>query len=221
MERRTGLETAERILGRNFVGPDQLESVKSRLGIESPFAISDKVPEIGFDTSLLESNAKDYLLVLGVPLAADGEPLTINKMRANFGVDPAAGEPCFYNQDWYLNEYFASSVSLQFGWYFIRKNVTEDTRGRLPDDIRRSAHKGSKFPSAILSTYIFFANYLVNSGELIWKNDFIWCDDTDHNGDRIYVGRYVDPAGLNKRGFNIHRHLALRRFHASADQLLP
>ena len=70
------------------------------------------------------------------------------------------------------------------------------------------------FPSAILCVYTFFAYYYAQKG-LLWYHDFIWCSDTDHNGDRIYVGKYHDVDGVNKNGFSIHRHLALRNCYAS------
>ena len=60
-----------------------------------------------------------------------------------------------------------------------------------------------------MCTYTFFVFYLCRH-EKIWNHDFIWCSDRDHNGDRIYVGKYHDIDGVNKNGFSIHRHLALR-----------
>jgi hypothetical protein len=76
--------------------------------------------------------------------------------------------------------------------------------------------KHVKFPSAILCVYAFFA-YYCSYGEMLWHNDFVWCLDTDHNGDRIYVGKYHDVDGVNKNGFSIHRHLSLRSCYASVD----
>lgn len=52
---------------------------------------------------------------------------------------------------------------------------------------------------------------------MLWKHDFVWCSDMDHNGDRIYVGKYHDISGVNKNGFSIHRHLALRECYASIN----
>ena len=39
---------------------------------------------------------------------------------------------------------------------------------------------------------------------------FIWCNDVDANGDRIYVGRYFDPLGISKNGFSVHRQLRIK-----------
>lgn len=54
-------------------------------------------------------------------------------------------------------------------------------------------------------------------GEKLWYHDFVWCSDVDHNGDRIYVGKYNDIDGVNKDGFSIHRHLALRLCYGCID----
>lgn len=64
----------------------------------------------------------------------------------------------------------------------------------------------------------FFAYYHVRK-ELLWYHDFIWCHDIDHNGDRIYIGKYHDVDGVNKNGFSIHRHLALRNCYAAIEQI--
>ena len=55
---------------------------------------------------------------------------------------------------------------------------------------------------------------------MLWRHDFIWCDDSDHNGDRIYTGRYIDPNGINKNGFNIHRHLSIRPCYGAAPVII-
>ena len=59
--------------------------------------------------------------------------------------------------------------------------------------------------------------YFYTNRKILWPYDFIWCSDFDHNGDRIYVGKYHDIDGVNKDGFSIHRHLALRICYASIN----
>ena len=95
-------------------------------------------------------------------------------------------------------------------WYLIRKKILSETRGVSPDQIKIEINKNERFPKAILAAYTFFLNYILNNGELLWRNDFLWCEDRDHNEDIIYVGRYEDPTGINKKGFNIHRHLNIK-----------
>jgi hypothetical protein len=70
------------------------------------------------------------------------------------------------------------------------------------------------FPPAVLCAFAFFVNWFYNS-ECVWEHDFVWCKDVDHNNDRIYVGKYRDTNGLNKNGFSIHRHLAIKSWYGS------
>lgn len=208
-------QEAKKIMGKNFIGPDELTSVAHELGI----APTTNIPKVSYDVKTLKKASKDYLLILGVAKMADGSPLTLNNMREFFGLDPAIKEPCFYNQDWYLREKFANGTTLKLRWYLLKKQVPKDTRAVRPDVLESKLKKDEKFPTAILTAFTFFAYYFLNNKALLWKHDFIWCSDKDKNGDRIYTGRYTDPKKINKNGFNIHRHLSLRPAYGAVTQL--
>ena len=142
---------------------------------------------------------------------ADSKPMTIRNLLGVFGKDPDVSEPCFYNQDWYMKEDFID-VQTHDGWFLIRKQVFEDSRAVMPDELEKKCC----FPLAVRCAYAFFtAWFCIN--EKLWWHDFVWCSDRDHNGDRIYVGKYHDVDGVNKNGFSIHRHLALRPCYGAID----
>ncbi len=215
MERITSLNRAKGILGNHFIGLEELASIQKDMGIHIPTNMKDALPEIEFSEELLASKKSEYILILGIPFFVDGSALTINKMREHFGWDPDISEPCFYNQDWYLNEVFACHPALENKWYFLRLKVFEELRGKSVHDIKDM--NDIHLPSALLCTYTFFAYYLYTKKELLWKDDFIWCSDLDSNGDQIYVGRYSDSKGINKNGFNIHRHLRIKNHYSFID----
>lgn len=200
------IEQAKRIMGANFIGPEALAKLKI-FRIAAPEA----VPPIPFLEEELEAKRDDYLLILGSEQLADGKPVTIRNLKAIFGKDPDAQEPCFYNQDWYDKEAFID-VPMGSEWFLIRKAVFEDSRAIQPTELMGKY----SFPPAIRCTYAFFAAWLALDYKL-WYHDFVWCCDTDHNGDRIYVGKYHDVDGVNKNGFSIHRHLALRPCYGCID----
>ena len=106
-------------------------------------------------------------------------------------------------------------VALNGQWYLIKKDVFEESRAVMPGDL---TERGLNFPPAILCGYTFFAYYYARN-QYLWWHDFVWCCDTDHNGDRIYVGKYHDVDGVNKNGFSIHRHLALRPCYGSVNYI--
>ncbi len=209
MERKAGIAGARQIFGENFIGPDEILKAEPYSGIRVPSVF----PEIPYPEAELKRLASDYILILGSDTMTDGGEVNILSLRERFGTDPSVKEPCFYNQDWYLNEGFVRRTP-ECKWHLIRKEVFEDSRAVLPSILETKY----SFPSAILCTYTFFV-YWFHKGEMLWKNDFIWCCDADHNGDRIYVGRYSDNTGVNKNGFNIHRHLSLRNSYAAVSVL--
>ena len=146
---------AKKIMGRNFIGPDELTSIAAEMNI----APVKTVPKIHYDEKTLMKYAKDYLLILGVAKNKNGTALTLNSMRTCFGLDPVMSEPCFYNQDWYVKEKFASATTMKPRWYLIRKNVIKETRGVRPDILEGKLKKGEQFPSAVLTAHTFFAYY--------------------------------------------------------------
>lgn len=219
MERRTDLINAERVMGKNFIGPEQLDKIKDKIGIISPFHLELEIPIIPYDKAVLEKYSSDYILILGNPKANDNMPLTINKLRAAFGINPSVREPCFYNQDWYLNEEFAKNKVLDFKWYLLKKNNYDKYRGISPDLLLNEKKINISLPSAILCVYTFFSYYFCSNSELLWIDNFVWCNDLDHNNDRIYVGRYIDPSGMNKKGLNIHRHLSITKDYSYIDEI--
>ncbi len=191
---------------KNIIGLEELKAAGIP-GLRLPPA----APPVPFPEAELERRGDDYLLVLGVSAFSDGTPVTIRNLRKRFGMDPEASEPCFYNQDWYEREEFID-IPMEDGWFLIRKNVYENSRAVQPAELM----KEYAFPPAVRCAYAFFAAWFA-LGIRLWEHDFVWCSDTDHNGDRIYVGKYHDIDGVNKNGFSIHRHLALRPCYGCID----
>lgn len=190
------------------MGPSQLAHVSFLNGMKFD------APEVPFSESILKSRAHSHVLIY-TPFSTE---ITINWFREHLGVDPT-NEPCMYNQDWYLKEDFAGVTSLDGAWHLIQKEVREDIRARRPDEIE-TLFDHERFPTAITCTFTFFVWWMLSGGERLWKHDFLWCSDRDHNNDRVYVGRYEDPTGVNKNGFNIHRHLALRPAYSAAPEVI-
>lgn len=197
---------AKRIMGDNFIGVEELSSISCM-----KFAPIDIIPDIPYSKEELEEKKDNYFLILVNNSFADGRSITIRNIRGIFGKDPDAFEPCFYNQDWYDNEAFIDE-QIKSGWLLIRKNVFEDSRAVQPAQLEKT----HEFPRAVDCVYAFFVIWLVKN-EKLWYHDFVWCRDVDHNGDRIYVGKYHDIDGVNKNGFSIHRHLGLRDCYACID----
>ena len=200
------ISIARSIMKNNFIGPNELKRLN-----DIPLIIPDNIPQIKFSIETLESKKDDYILIFGAGRLRGEKQVTIKNLIDIFGKNPDIKEPCFYNQDWYEKEAFINKP-LNEDWFFIRKNVFDDSRAVAPTELL----KNHKFPSAVKCCYSFFIAWLVLRTKL-WYHDFVWCSDTDHNGDRIYVGKYHDIDGVNKNGFSIHRHLGLRECYGCID----
>lgn len=214
----SNLSIARSLFGKDFIGAQELSGISSRLFGEwiQPFP-EPEVPEVFLERARRSAGA--YLLILGPPPRVGG--LCLLDLRTRFGLDPAVSAPCFYNQDWYLHESFARVTTLKYEWNMIAKAIALDSRGEDPIAWVAQKSEGLALPSALLCAYAFFANFLHSGGGGLWKSEYVWCSDVDHQGDQIYVGRYTDPAGVNKDGFSIHRHLRIRDYYGVAGIARP
>jgi hypothetical protein len=204
---------AKQLFGSACIGPEAF--------VVSPLLFATAVPDIPYEMETLARCKDTYVLLYGPSVFQDGTPVTLNALRECLGMDPAVYEPCMYNQDWYLKEAFAAEVTPGDCWHLIQKDVREDVRAKRPEEIEAQLSEQERFPTAIVCALAFFGYWYATNGERLWNHDFVWCGDLDHNGDRIYVGRYEDPTGVNKNGFNIHRHLALRPAYSAAMEIAP
>lgn len=190
---------AKRILNSNFIGSEELKKINNAFSV----AVPEKIPPVLFKQKELEVHKDTHLLLLCVPQFADGNDITIETIKKKIAM--FNGQPCFYNQDWYLEEQFIRKP-LNLKWLLISKNLLDESRA-MPADRVISTYK---LNSAVELTYAFFVNYFVTHGEKLWNTDYVWCSDMDDKGDQIYIGRYTDASGLNKDGFEIHRHLKIK-----------
>ena len=204
-------EQIRKLFGVNFIGKEELKPFCKALGLGEVEIMESDIHYS--DADLQKAARKGYILIYGVS-SINEKKITLKFLREKFGVNPDELEPCLYNQDWYMKEDFMD-LTLENKWYLIKKEVYEESRAVMPGDLTK---QGLNFPPAILCGYTFFA-YFYARNEYLWWHDFVWCCDTDHNGDRIYVGKYHDIDGVNKNGFSIHRHLALRMCYASINYI--
>jgi hypothetical protein len=204
MERRATLDEAKVMYGENFIGIEAINKISPFLNFKIPIIL----PEFNFSIKELEDYSEDYILILALSEFNNGKPVNLIEFRNLLGVSQDT-PPCFYNQDWYLKEKFAT-LQLSGDWHFVRKTILDSTRALSPEIISLNR----KLPTAILCAYTFFVYYFINK-VILWENDYLWCSDRDENGDRVYVGRYKDILGINKDGFSIHRHLSIRNCYGS------
>ncbi len=212
MERSTTIIRAKEIMGQNFIGPSELKAINEKIKFLNPELLeNESVNIIPFPENVLTLNKDTHLLILIIPEHYTKAKLQFKHFREQFGFNPDEYEPCFYNQDWYLNEPFYINSTLEHKWLMVQKEIVNESRGKNPIDLTITSSNKS-----LIYTYIFFINYLVKN-EILWENDYVWCIDLDSSEDQIYVGRYKDSNKINKNGFSIHRHLKIKNNYGILD----
>jgi hypothetical protein len=209
MERDNNYIEIKSIFKENFIGIEEIRSISPQIQFLAVENLEYK--EITFPIEFLREKCLDYVLFYYHPFMSNKSNLTINNLKSYFK-NVKFSDVVFYNQDWYENEKFANQTVQKEGWYLLKKAVIESSRGICPDSNKIEI----SYPSALLCTYIFFLNYLINN-TILWEHDYIWCSDFDSNGDSIYVGRYKDINKINKEGFSIHRHLKIKSNYGFID----
>lgn len=91
----------------------------------------------------------------------------------------------FYPQTWYAEEAFL--------------DFDAATPIRLPDFVEAPCPNGHDLPRAALLAQL----WIVYPQATIWQQ-YLWCKDTDHRKQRVYVGGVSAENGYR---FEIHRHL--------------
>lgn len=155
-------------------------------------------------SSIISEDDNNYHIKAFIPKKINNNNLTIKYLYNLFGTDPNRFEPCFYNQDWYLNESFIHTPQQIDKWLYFDTKIPQENFGILP-----SKSLIEELPTALELTYVFFLIYL-KYGIILWKNNYLWTSDFDEEKDQIYVGRYFDEKGLVNNGFSIHRHLSIK-----------
>lgn len=213
MERVTDLADAYKVMGDNLIGFKEISSSKL-LSTFLSLSNAENCNFVPYNIDELIKVKDSHLLILVIPSFRDGSNLKFNHFRNFFGLNPDYSEPCFYNQDWYLNEVFYCNSTLDFSWCLISKEISIETRGQIPS----KNQFGSSLLSALQYTYIFFIHFVLN-GFPIWQYDYIWTSDYDDSNDQIYVGRYTDINHNNKNGFSIHRHLSIKKNYGTINAI--
>lgn len=103
----------------------------------------------------------------------------------------------FYRQDWYRGEAFMH--------YNAPPNMIVHDAANF--GFRPCADPLSVMPrEADLPMAVALAmSYVKEPGALLWRH-YLWCRETDHLGQRIFVGGVSPENGMR---FEIHRHLAI------------
>ncbi len=136
------LVSAERILGKNFFGP---EAIRQTFGFEVK-----KVPEIPFSQEEIErAQELGQQLVLYIDNTPEGKPLSIMGIQGILGDKTSEGSKLLYDTDWYKDEAFANEAPT-VGWKLTSKEIIPNSTSKnyleqtvvLIEYLRKEVFKG-------------------------------------------------------------------------------
>ncbi len=186
------LEEAEKIFGKDFLGPKAVEQVFKIPLVESA------MPSIPFSREELE-RAKELgqQLIYQVETMKTGddpfgspeiEPLTLEVMRGNFA-GTTDQKPIFYEQDWYVEEDFYKNEKPRLGWKLVLKDVIPDSTSKnyiqqtevLISYLKNETFKGRELPKEYTDAIVEFEEQKAAIVERIkgdeWQDAAPWLAD--------------------------------------------
>ena len=159
---RADITEAAEIMQDDFYGP---EEIRVAFGIE---LTPDEIPPQPFSKEELEYfKSEGYFLTLRVDHDAEGKPLTIQRLKALYEIDPKdPSKRIFYQQDWYEksenSDPFFTSQTPQVQWALVKKEI-------LPD----STSKNYQTQEGLLSQYIQLESPHLEEGHEIQRREAV------------------------------------------------
>lgn len=174
----TSQQGAADIMGRNYHGPDQ---VAKHFGVQYRDAELGLLAEVPFSAEVLRAGRETRILVAGYPLTI----LEVRKrMKKNF-----------WDQDWYHNENFARQTKVQLQWHLLRKDEVPNSRSKTYEEQTALLRPEEEAPFACEVVYAMNLHF-AETGERLFNNVYVRCQDRSSGGDRVDVGRF-NAAGLD------------------------
>jgi len=181
---------------------EQVEQRFSQLGIDSGFT---QVERDKFSTTPVVSVEGAYF---GFPTPIDNSTLTLSKLRAILGSDPAR-QPAFFDHPWYADELFMTTPCSP-GWHFLLMDVLPESVNQSNNYVRRLEAQNVELPSAIEVVLMIFLHYMGTKEQLLFRKH-TWCSDLASLGRQVTVGAFGrkgvflsgHPMGYASRGLGI------------------
>ena len=219
------MERAKDILGRDFLGPEAVRTMQTKLktvGVDVEFPI-DNLPPLPYgeqDLQLAKQNGEMLVLRAANKRQAKSEiPLTIVDFREFFRQDPDHKlDTPFYTfrsnaNDWYPSEGFAAKPGeIQLCWTLVKKEIMKNSTDKnwskqedlLKDYVSDLKRKGATNTEvrrrtameAIWDTMLYYAN----TGEQLLGDKYDWTNSLASNDNRVHVGAFASD-GLHVNGW--------------------
>lgn len=181
------IETAREIMGKNFIGPDDIAEHAEINFSPDDLAFYSKVP---FSKKTLLKCQNTHVLICGISVNTLWIYINVPEGRLHFDSDP-----------WWFEEPFACNHRTLKGWYLIRRNVIPDSIGKTYDEKVKivDAHD-EDVPMACELIYLMMFYYLV-TGIRLFESIKTQCRDICINKINFHIG-FFQKGHIDVRGRN-------------------
>ncbi len=174
-------EKAQAIMGRNFLG---LEEVEKAFGVKYSTGDRAKLATIQFSDETLCASKDTHVLVAGFRMS-------INDIRKNRNVKGNAAKLFFsaVGEGWYNDEPFANA-SVECRWFLLRKKPIDNSTSKTYEEQLQLIPRGEENPWARDVVFATIALFLT-TGERMFEKIYVRCKDVSSRGGRFGVGFFV------------------------------
>ena len=193
--------TIEEIMGANFVGPEDYETIFGVSVDNAPPLPAEVTPELLNSECPLSKDGrlvKDTHVLVLVPKELDGSPLTLNSIRerAEKVCTDRSMDRAFYEQDWYDDESFANTATKESHWALIPTVELPDSTNKTDSAQLEELKKYPEYETVPVIDQVLSIElpYLKNHGNADYQRPFEnmygRCEERDSDGYRVYVGGF-------------------------------
>lgn len=170
-------EEARKIMGQNFLGPDEIQRFMKIRPTRQQCATLKDVP---FTEGALVESHEDYVLVATFPCSL----LALSK---KFGKVFCNQESAWMQRE-YDEEIFALSAG-ETGWHLVRKTMSPYSFGANWQTQRRLVIGENEVPDVRVVAFAVIGYYLA-TGDRLFQRDIVRTNSTNMSGDHVYIGEF-------------------------------
>lgn len=179
-------ETAEKIMGRNYIGLDDIAEHSDIIIFQEDREFFSRIP---YSQALLEQCQHTHILIPGFPLGVLDIFIKVPESHFHFDSDP-----------WWISEKFTAERKMEKRWYLIRRNVLPGSAGKsYEDQTKMVVEHGEDIPMGCELIYAIVFYYLVTGIRLFGKIK-AHCKDIYLDGVNFHVG-FFSKGHIDVRGY--------------------
>ena len=186
----TNQSRARAIMGKSFLGPEEVEK---HFGVRFTEAERERVRDIPYSQATLRACKDSHILFLGIERDDRDKTLTICRLREMF---PSSGQPCFqsYPKASEREEDYRDRQTPQLRWYLIARDLREESRSKPYWEQKLLFKENEYRERAVVYVYMMLLMFKAR-GERLFEKDVMLTEDVGSDGAPVVAG-YFSSEGI-------------------------